>query len=144
MRIVTSVIVVCAAAASAYADGQLCVFPAAKPLTECFKGNSISEDAVRACEERTAAMKPVPPRVRVDDGPWVTFAPDHWRCVAVPVGKRFRFQVENHGRSWFVDRTTLDPACKSARLDLFGPNFYGAMWATCSKRTATTTDEPVR
>ena len=114
--------------------GLVCVFPASKPLPECFKGSATSERAVDACERRNAKRKQVPPRIRIDAGAWVTFAPDHWRCVAAPVGKAFRFQLENHGKLYYSDETTIPARCASLRVDLTRANFYGAMWASCSKR----------
>lgn len=122
--------------------GLLCVFPQAKPLPECFKGSSISEQSVRDCEARNAKKKKVPPRIRVDGGPWVAFAPDRWRCVAAPVDKAFKFQVENYGKVYYSDRTRIPADCAGHRVDLTRANFYGSMWTKCSKRAADRDDVP--
>ncbi len=123
-----------------------CVFPESKPLPECFKGSATSEKAVLACDQRNARRKKVPPRFRIRDGEWTEFAADRWRCVAVPVDKSFRFQIENHGRLYYSDRTSVPADCATRRIDLTRANFYGAMWASCSKRTADRDDivAPVR
>src|SRR5687768_2444497 len=62
-----------------------CVFPESKPLPECFKGSSIpSEEYLSQCEARNKLRKKVPPRVRIDKGPWVELSPTSWRCLPAP------------------------------------------------------------
>ena len=120
-----------------------CVFPQSTPLPECFKGNSISERAVRDCEERNKHRKKVPPRVRIDHGAWVEFAPDRWRCVSAPATKMFKFQIENHNKVFYSDRMTMPDTCATGRVDLIRPTFYGSMWAKCSKRKKVDGDDVV-
>ncbi|CAN5833992.1 hypothetical protein BH11MYX2_BH11MYX2_35940 [soil metagenome] len=121
-----------------------CVFPQAKPLPECFKGSATSEESVHACDERNKRRKKVPPRVRIDKGSWITFAPDAWRCLPAPVGTPFAFQIENHGTVFYSARVTIPTTeCATGRVDLTRPSFYGSMWAACSKRKQTDRDDVV-
>jgi hypothetical protein len=121
-----------------------CVFPESKPLPECFKGNSISEEDVRQCEARNKRRKKVPPRVRINKGQWVELSPTTWRCLPAPIGKSFKYQIENHGKLFYSDRMTIPTTpCPTGRVDLTRPNPYGSMWARCSKRTNTDRDEVV-
>lgn len=64
----------------------------------------------------------------------------------MPANKAFRFQIENHGRLYYSDRTSVPADCAAQRIDLVRANFYGAMWASCSKRKADRDDvvAPVR
>lgn len=120
-----------------------CVFPQSKPLEECFKGNSLSEQHVHECKKRNKKRKKVPPRVRIDRGAWVEFAPDRWRCLPAPTDKPFEYQIENHGKLFYSDRMTMPATCASGRVDLTRPTFYGSMWANCSKRKKIDRDETV-
>jgi hypothetical protein len=134
-------VIVLGFAPTAHADDQaapalFCVFPQAKPLPGCFKGNSLSEAHVRECEARNARKKKVSPRLRIDGGRWIPFAPDRWRCVRVPADKAFQFQIENYGTLFYSDRMVMPDDCPSRRVDLIRPTFYGSMWAKCSKRRA--------
>lgn len=137
-------VTVAPAGADTPASSLFCVFPASKPLPECFKGSSLSELHVDRCNERNKRRKKVPPRVRIDKGAWVEFSPTTWRCLPVPVGKSFMYQIENHGALFYSDRMTVPTTpCPTGRVDLTRPNFYGSMWANCSKRKTTDRDEVV-
>ena len=126
------------------AASLFCVFPESKPLPECFKGSSLSEQQVLDCDERNKRRKKVPPRVRIDKGPWVEFSRTTWRCLPAPVGKSFLYQIENHGTLFYADRMTIPTTpCPTGRVDLVRPNFYGSMWAKCSKRKNTDRDDVV-
>ncbi|HVK88095.1 MAG TPA: hypothetical protein VM513_28440 [Kofleriaceae bacterium] len=126
------------------AGSLFCVFPQSQPLPECFKGSSISEEAVHQCYERNKRRKKVPPRVRINKGPWVEFSGTTWRCLPAPVGKSFTYHIENHGTPFYSDRMTIPTTpCATGRVDLTRPNFYGSMWANCSKRKNTAKDDVV-
>lgn len=112
----------------------LCVPPRTGPFNECWKGNSLGENFVAECAARQAKRRRQPSRVRLDAGAWHEFSRTTWRCVPLAVDHRVRITVENYGRayaSWLFAATT---PCRSGVFDLVGPNFYGAIYAKCSKR----------
>lgn len=111
----------------------LCVSPRKGPFNECTKGNSWSEDQVERCREQQAKRRKRPSRLRVDDT-WVEFPTKTWRCVALPADHAPRIAVENYGRTFAAWTQRATEPCASGVLDLVGPNFYGAMYATCSRR----------
>jgi hypothetical protein len=131
MRAVATLLLLATTAAAA--DPVLCVPPRARAFTECAKGSSTGEDDVARCRVREARRKAVPPRLRVDGGPWVTFASKAWTCVPIPATK-VRIALENFGRvfaSWTLD---AGAPCPSQTFDVVGPNFYGAVYARCARR----------
>lgn len=129
------------ATSSAAAAPALCVPPRARAFTECAKGASLGEDDVARCRAREARRKPVPPRVRVDGGPWIAFALKAWTCVPIPA-TTVRVALENFGRvfaSWTLDASA---PCPSQTFDVVGPNFYGAVYARCARRPHPTAVSP--
>lgn len=121
--------------------GRFCFYPRTAPFAECSKGIALSEADVTQCEQALAKRKKRPPRIRIDGGAWLDFSADHWRCVEVPVATQFRYQLENYGRLFRSDRTSIDNSCKSHRIDLTAQNWYTAINTKCSKRT--TNDEVI-
>lgn len=120
----------------------LCAPPRRGPLNECWKGNSLDDGDVERCLARQRARRPRPARLRLDDGPWIEFPTRGWRCVALPADHRPMIAIENYGRTYAAWRQR-PTTCPSGVLDLVGPNFYGAMYAQCSKRRHLDRDERV-
>ena len=114
--------------------GWLCVSPRKGPFNECWKGNSHGEGEVERCRARQATRKPRPSRLRIDGGAWIEFPRTTWRCVALPTDHSPRVVVENYGRAYATFRIERVRSCRSGVVDLVGPNFYGAMYAHCSRR----------
>ncbi len=115
----------------------LCAPPQSGPFNECWKGNSMDEAEVARCSARQATRRPRPSRLRLDVGPWIEFPPKTWRCVALPADRAVRVTIENFGRSYASWRQPPVATCRSGVLDIVGPNFYGAIYARCSRRAHT-------
>jgi hypothetical protein len=114
----------------------LCMSPRTGPFNECWKGNSLDEADVERCLERQRARTPRPSRLKVGGGAWVEFPRKGWRCVALPPGRPM-IAVENYGRTFASWKHVPTSACPAGVFDLTGPNFYGAMYARCSRRDHT-------
>lgn len=122
----------------------LCAPASRGPFNECWKGNSHDEGDVDRCLARQRTRPQRAPRVRIDDGAWVDYPRTGWRCVALPVDHAPRITVENHGAPYASWRLRAgDRRCASGVLDLRGPNFYGAVYATCSRRAHLDRDDRV-
>ena len=90
----------------------------------------------RKCKDRQSSEAGVH-RFRVNKGPWIDYPPRHHRCVAAPLGAKLNVRIDGWAGEVLTDRE-----CVSRHFDV-DVNFYGNLWARCSKRD-TSTDEVVR
>jgi hypothetical protein len=119
----------------------LCIPHHAGPFNECWKGNSFDEASVERCLVAQRRKKRRQPRIRLDRGAWIEAPRRGRRCVELPTDHRPRVTVENFGRTYASWKLDTSRPCRSGTLLVIGPNFYGSMYAQCTKRAATAAEQ---
>lgn len=110
---------------------RLCAPPQPKPFHSCHKGAMFVDDDVEGCLARHRASKPGAPQLVVDGTP-VPLSAKAWTCVDLP-DRRVHLAAANGARKLIGWKLDPRAPCASKVFRVVGPNFYGAMYATCAK-----------
>lgn len=108
--------------------GALCFPPLPHGIDPCPKGAMAGESALERCRREHSETKRAA-TFKVAAGPSSSFSRSSWRCVSVPLDRKEHVSFGPIG----VD-VTVPETCASHTMDMQGPNFYGAVFFTCSTR----------